>query len=97
MGSSKLVIGEGSDGSNSQSCSARFRMPDISVRFVLYSIFVQLYLQTYPIFVLLLDKNKISDRGVAAYTLSRHGVHIDRLKKNEKKCIITFSSLIKSV
>ena len=67
------------------------------MRFVLYSIFVQLYLQTYPIFVLLLDKNKISDRGVAAYTLSRHGVHIDRLKKNEKKCIVTFTSLIKSI
>jgi hypothetical protein len=24
-------------------------------------------------------------RGVAAYTLSRHGVHIGRLKKNEIK------------
>jgi hypothetical protein len=36
-------------------------------------------------------------RGVAAYTLSRHGVHIERLKMNEKKCIVTISSLIKSV
>ena len=31
------------------------------MRFVLYSIFVQLYLQTYPILILLLDKNKISE------------------------------------
>ena len=40
-------------------------------------------------------------RGVAAYTLSRHGVHIGRLKKNENKikikCTVTFNSLIKSV
>jgi flavin-dependent dehydrogenase len=38
--------------------------------------------------------------GVAAYTLSRHGVHIGRLKKGnkiKKKCIVTFNSLIKSV
>ena len=27
----------------------------------------------------------ITGRGVAAYTLSRHGVHIGRLKKKEKK------------
>jgi hypothetical protein len=34
-------------------------------------------------------------RGVAAYTLSRHGVHIGRLKKmGGEKCIVTFSSLI---
>jgi hypothetical protein len=56
MGCSRLVIGEGSHGTNSQSCSARLRMPDIrgalSMRFVLYSISVQLYLQKYPIFVL---------------------------------------------
>jgi hypothetical protein len=42
-------------------------------------------------------RTRIMNRGVAAYTLSRPGVHIDRLKKNEKKCIVTFSSLIKSV
>ena len=59
MECSRLVIGECSRGSNPQSCSVRPRMPDIrgalSVRFVLYSIFVQLYLQKYPIFVLFLD------------------------------------------
>ena len=27
----------------------------------------------------------VSSRGVAAYTLSRHGVHIGKLKKNEIK------------
>ena len=39
------------------------------------------------------DKRTINDlqniiSGVAAYTLSRHGVHIDRLKKNEKKVLL---------
>jgi hypothetical protein len=62
MGCSSLVIGEGSHGSNQQSCSARPRGPDIrgalSMRFVPYSVFVQLYLQKYPIFVLFLDKIK---------------------------------------
>ena len=35
--------------------------------------------------------------GVAAYTLSRHGVHIGRLKKDKnkiKKCIVNFNSII---
>ena len=62
IGCSRLVIGEGSHDSSPRSCSARPRVPDIrgalSMRFVLYSIFVQLYLQKYPIFVQFLDKIK---------------------------------------
>ena len=44
-----------------------------------------------------------NSRGVAEYTLSRHGVHIGRLKKmgnkikNKIKIIATFNSIIKSV
>ena len=62
MECSRLVIGESSHGSNPQNCSAHPWMPDIrgalSMGFVLYSIFVQLYLQKYSIFVLFLDKIK---------------------------------------
>ena len=60
MWCSRLVIGEGSHDSNPQSCSVRPRVTDIrgtlEMRFVLYSMFVQLYLQKYLIFVLFLDK-----------------------------------------
>ena len=62
IGCSRLVIGEGSHGSNPQICSVHPRVTDIrgalSMWFVLYSMFVQLYLQKYPIFVLFLDKIK---------------------------------------
>jgi hypothetical protein len=55
-------IGEGSHGSNSQSYSVHPRVTDISgalsMLFVLFSMFVQLNLQKYPIFVLFLDKIK---------------------------------------
>ena len=41
---------------------------------------------------------QINNRGVAGYTLSRHGVHIGRLKKKLKekikKCIVNFNSII---
>ena len=71
MGCSRLVIGEGSHGSNQQSCSARPRGPDIrgalSMRFVPYSVFVQLYLQKYPIFVLFLDKIKYPNCLIRQY------------------------------
>ena len=60
MWCSRLVIGEDSHDSNPQSCSVRPRVTDIrgalEMRFVLYSMFVQLYLQKYLIFVLFLDK-----------------------------------------
>ena len=42
----------------------------------------------------------ILTRGVVAYTLSRHGVHIGSLKiigGETNICIATFNSLIKSV
>ena len=69
MGCSRLVIGDGSHGTNPQCWSVRPRMPDIrwalSMRFVLYSIFVQLYLQKYTIFVLFLDKiSKLSSMSI---------------------------------
>jgi len=71
MGCSRLVIGEGSHASKPQSCSARPRLPDIrgalSVRFVLYSMFVQLYLHKYPIFVIFLDKIKYLNSPISQY------------------------------
>ena len=39
----------------------------LSVRFVLYSIFVQLYLQKYSIFVLFVDKIKYSNCPISQY------------------------------
>jgi hypothetical protein len=71
MGCSRLVIGEGSHGSNPRSCSARPRVTAtrgaLSMRFVLYSIFFQLYLQKYPIFVQFLDKIEYPNCPISKY------------------------------
>ena len=71
MGCSSLVIGEGLHGSNPQ--LAAQRVPGVEYKwsslgtFVLYSIFVQLYLQKYSIFVLFVDKIKYSKCPICQY------------------------------